>query len=144
MPFRRLWHALSVILLRISSEVGATGLTGPLAMGSWASLWGSCPIWRLNIDEGIFKPVHAIIYAVACVIGNALAFGVITPILTTLFYGGELEITFTPGDGSRAINTLVLVIIGIPILILLARRNARGTGPETRREGSKGRAEYLK
>ena len=39
---------------------------------------GLLPLYGANIDEGIFKPVHAIIYAVACVIGNALAFGVIT------------------------------------------------------------------
>ena len=36
---------------------------------------GLLPLYGANIDEGIFKPVHAIIYAVACVIGNALAFG---------------------------------------------------------------------
>ena len=51
----------------------------------------------------------------------------ITPILTTLFYGGELEITFLQAMAAGLSNTLVLVIIGIPILILLARRNARGT-----------------
>ncbi len=88
---------------------------------------GLLPLYGANIDEGIFKPVHAIIYAVACVIGNALAFGVITPIMTTLFYGGELEVTFLQAMAAGLSNTLVLVVIGIPILIILARRNARST-----------------
>ena len=62
-----------------------------------------------------------------CVVGNALAFGVVTPIMTTLFYGGELEITFIQSLAGGISNTAVLVIIGIPLLKAMAVRNARGT-----------------
>ena len=47
--------------------------------------------------------------------------------MTTLFYFGELEVTFLQAMAAGLSNTLVLVVIGIPILIILARRNARST-----------------
>lgn len=88
---------------------------------------GTLSLYGAKIDEGIFKVKHAIIYAIVCVLGNALAFGLITPILTILFYGGELEITFLQAFTGGLANTSVLVIAGIPILVLLAQRNARRT-----------------
>ena len=88
---------------------------------------GLLPFYGAKINEGIFKPVHAVIYAITCVVGNAIAFGVITPLLTVAFYGGELTITFFQAFAGGLANTAVLVIIGIPILYALARRSARST-----------------
>ncbi len=88
---------------------------------------GMLPLYGARINEGIFNVKHAIIYAITCVLGNALAFGVVTPILTTTFYGSELEVTFFQAITGGLANTAVLVIVGIPILILLAQRNARRT-----------------
>lgn len=86
---------------------------------------GLLPLYGAKINDGIFKLQHAIIYVIVSVIGNAFAFGVITPIFTTAFYGGEIEITFVQSLIGGISNVVVLVVIGIPILILLARRNAR-------------------
>ena len=83
---------------------------------------GALPLYGAKIDEGIFNVKHAIIYAVLCVIGNALAFGIITPILTSLFYSADLEITFIQAFASGISNTAVLIIVGIPLLFLLANR----------------------
>jgi len=83
---------------------------------------GALPLYGAKIDEGIFGVKHAIIYAVLCIIGNALAFGVVTPILTSWFYSADLEITFLQAFASGVSNTAVLVIIGIPLLFLLANR----------------------
>jgi len=88
---------------------------------------GLLPLYGAKIDDGIFKVKHAVIYVITCVIGNALAFGIVTPIFTTLFYGGELEATFLQSLTGGIANTLVLTIIGIPILIALAKWNARNT-----------------
>lgn len=88
---------------------------------------GLLPLYGAKIDDGIFKVKHAVIYVITCVIGNALAFGIITPIFTTLFYGGELEVTFLQSLTGGIANTAVLTIIGIPILITLAKWNARNT-----------------
>ena len=83
---------------------------------------GALPLYGAKIDEGIFGVKHAIIYAVLCIIGNAIAFGIVTPIMTSLFYSADLEITFIQAFASGVSNTAVLVIVGIPLLILLANR----------------------
>jgi energy-coupling factor transport system substrate-specific component len=83
---------------------------------------GALPLYGAKIDEGIFNVKHAIIYAVLCIIGNAIAFGIVTPIMTSLFYSADLEITFIQAFASGVSNTAVLVIVGIPLLILLANR----------------------
>jgi energy-coupling factor transport system substrate-specific component len=83
---------------------------------------GALPLYGARIREGIFGVKHAIIYAISAVVGNALAFGLVTPLLTTLIYASDLEITFLQAFASGISNTLVLVVIGIPILVLLSRR----------------------
>ena len=88
---------------------------------------GALPLYGARIDEGIFTVKHAIIYAVLVVIGNSLAFGIITPLMTSLFYSADLEITFIQAFASGIANTLVLVVIGIPLLFLLANRFKKRT-----------------
>ncbi len=118
----------------------ATGVGNVIAdlIGGWG-LWfdwsignavlglfvGALPLYGAYIDEGIFKVKHMIIYAVLCVIGNALAFGVVTPIFSTILYQSELTITFMQSLTGGLSNVAVLLIIGIPLLKLLAARNAR-------------------
>jgi energy-coupling factor transport system substrate-specific component len=42
--------------------------------------------------------------------------------LTSIFYSADLEITFIQAFASGISNTAVLVIVGIPLLFLLANR----------------------
>ncbi|HWR22449.1 MAG TPA: ECF-type riboflavin transporter substrate-binding protein [Feifaniaceae bacterium] len=83
---------------------------------------GLLPVYGAHITEGVFKVRHAIIYSVLVIVGNAVAFGLITPLLTSLFYSADLEITFLQSFASGISNTAVLIIVGIPILILLSNR----------------------
>jgi energy-coupling factor transport system substrate-specific component len=83
---------------------------------------GTLPLYGARIDEGIFEVKHAVIYTVIAILGNAVAFGLVTPLLTSLFYAADLEITFLQAFASGISNTLVLVVAGIPILILLSKR----------------------
>ena len=83
---------------------------------------GALPLYGAKISEGVFNVKHAIIYAVLCLIGNAIAFGIVTPVMTSLFYSADLEITFIQAFASGISNTAVLVIVGIPLLFLLANR----------------------
>lgn len=85
---------------------------------------GLLPLYGADIKAGVFKVKHMIIYAICCVLGNMVAFGVITPIMTSLFYSADLEITFLQSFASCISNIIVLIVIGIPILIVLAKRNA--------------------
>ena len=88
---------------------------------------GLLPLYGARISDGIFTIKQAIVYTIICILGNAFAFGVVTPLLTLAFYGGELNITFMQSLFGGISNVLVLTVIGIPLLFLLAKRNARGT-----------------
>jgi len=89
---------------------------------------GLLPVYGARIRDGVFQVKHAVIYAVLAVLGNALAFGVVTPVLTTIIFGSDLEITFIQAIAASVSNIAVLIIIGIPILFLLARRFAKRSG----------------
>lgn len=86
---------------------------------------GALPLYGAKIEEGIFNIKHMIIYIILCIVGNALAFGVITPIFSTLLYGSELTITLMQSLAGSVSNCAVLIVIGIPLLKILAARNAR-------------------
>ena len=88
---------------------------------------GLLPMYGADIKNGIFKVKHAIIYTICCILGNAIAFGIVTPIMTALFYSADLEITFIQSLAGGLSNTAVLVIIGIPVLVLLSKRYASRT-----------------
>ena len=88
---------------------------------------GLLPVYGARITDGVFKPVHMVIYALCCVLGNALAFGVITPIFSAWFYGAELEMTFVQAGFASVANILVLLIVGIPVLWIIANRFAART-----------------
>ncbi len=83
---------------------------------------GALPLYGAKISEGIFQVKHAIIYAILCVVGNAFAFGVVTPLMTTLIYQQDLDITFIQSFAAGISNTAVLVIVGIPLLFFIASR----------------------
>ena len=88
---------------------------------------GALPFYGAKIEEGIFEVKHMVIYVVMAIIGNALAFGVVTPIFTSIFYGGDLEITFVQSLFGGVANCVVLIIMGLPLLIALAKRNKRSS-----------------
>lgn len=113
----------------IADLIGGWGIWFDWSIGNGVLgfIVGLLPIYGARINDGIFKLKHAIIYIFTCLIGNAFAFGIVTPILTILFYGGELEITFVQAIFGGIANTSILIIIGIPILIALSKRNARNT-----------------
>ena len=83
---------------------------------------GALPLYGARIDEGIFEVKHAIIYAVCCIVGVAVAFGVVTPIMTSIFYAADLEITFVQAIFAGVANMAVLIVVGIPLLFLFASR----------------------
>lgn len=71
------------------------------------------------IVGGLFGPLPAF---VAAGVGNVISFGVITPIFTVIFYGGDLEVTFIQAFAATLGNFAVLVVVGIPVLKVLANR----------------------
>lgn len=87
---------------------------------------GALPLYGAYIEDGIFEIKHMIIYAISVVLGCALAFGLVTPFFTYLWYGGELSITLVQGVVGSVSNIVTLLVLGIPVLKVLAARNSRG------------------
>jgi energy-coupling factor transport system substrate-specific component len=110
----------------LADFIGGWGMYFDWSVGN--AVMGFCvgllPVYGANIMEGVFQVKHMIIYAVCCILGNVLAFGVVTPILTTLIYGAELKLTFIQAGVASLSNILILTIVGIPVLILIAKRAA--------------------
>ncbi|MBR1634168.1 MAG: ECF-type riboflavin transporter substrate-binding protein [Lachnospiraceae bacterium] len=88
---------------------------------------GALPLYGAYIEDGIFELKHMIIYAVVVIVGTALAFGLVTPFFTYLWYGGELTITLYQGVVGSVSNIIVLLVAGIPVLKVLAARNAKAS-----------------
>lgn len=108
----------------IADLIGGWGLWFDWSIGNavMAFCVGLLPLYGANIKEGVFTVKHAIIYAICCILGNVLAFGIVTPIFSYLLYATDLNITFLQAFAATLGNSAVLVIIGIPVLILLAKR----------------------
>ncbi len=108
----------------IADLIGGWGLWFDWSIGNalMAFCVGLLPVYGANIKEGVFNVKHAIIYAICSILGNVLAFGVVTPVFSFLLYASDLNVAFLQAFAATLGNSLVLVVIGIPILFLLARR----------------------
>ncbi|MBR1758713.1 MAG: ECF-type riboflavin transporter substrate-binding protein [Lachnospiraceae bacterium] len=88
---------------------------------------GLLPVYGAKIADGIFTTKHAIIYAIVTIIGVGLGFGVVTPVLTVLFYSSELTVTWIQAWAAIISDASVAIIVGIPVLFALAARNKKKT-----------------
>ena len=112
----------------IAALIGGWGFWFDWSIGN--AVLGMCvgllPLYGAYIEDGIFEVKHMVIYAISVVLGCALAFGLVTPFFTYLWYGGELSITLIQGVVGSVSNIVALLVLGIPVLKVLAARNARG------------------
>lgn len=97
---------------------------GNLVLGLFV---GALTLYGARINDGVFKIKHAIIYVICVLVGNAFAFGLVTPFLTYAWYSSELTITWIQAWSAIVSNASVQIVLGIPVLFALAKRNARGT-----------------
>ena len=89
---------------------------------------GLLPLYGAVIEDGVFSVKHAIIYCITCIVGVGIGFGLVTPLLTVLFYSSELTVTWVQAYAAILSDSTVLIIVGLPVLFALAKRNARGQG----------------
>ncbi|NLB50416.1 MAG: hypothetical protein GX809_02360 [Clostridiaceae bacterium] len=117
--------ALALFLGNVIADlIGGWGLwfdwsVGNAVMGFFVGL---LPVYGAYVMDGIFKVRHAIIYAVTTIVGVAVAFLGVTPLLTMALYAGELKTSIAQGVAASITNSVILVVLGIPILALLANR----------------------
>jgi energy-coupling factor transport system substrate-specific component len=112
----------------ISDLIGGWGFWFDWSIGNAvvAFFVGLLPLYGAKIADGIFTKKHAVFYTLCVLVGNAIGFGLVTPVLTYAFYNQELTITWGQALAAFISDASVQIIIGIPLLILLAKRNARG------------------
>ncbi|HPX92976.1 MAG TPA: ECF-type riboflavin transporter substrate-binding protein [Bacillota bacterium] len=108
----------------IADLIGGWGLwfdwsIGNAVMGFFVGL---LPVYGAYIMDGIFKVKHAIIYAITVAVGVVVAFAAVTPLLTMVMYAGELQTSITQGLVASIANIAILIVLGIPILALMANR----------------------
>ena len=113
----------------IADLIGGWGLWFDWSVGNavLGLFVGALPLYGAKIEDGIFTVKQMIIYTILCILGNGIAFGLVTPVMSTLFYGSELSITLMQSLVGGVSNVAVLVIIGIPLLKIMAARNARNS-----------------
>jgi energy-coupling factor transport system substrate-specific component len=113
----------------IADLIGGWGLWFDWSVGNavLGLFVGALPLYGAKIEDGMLTVKHMIIYTIVCILGNGIAFGLVTPIMSTLFYGSELSITLMQSLVGGVSNVAVLVIIGIPLLKIMAARNARNS-----------------
>lgn len=111
----------------IADLIGGWGFWFDWSFGNFvAGLFiGLLPIYGAKIEDGIFEVKHMIFYAISTIVGIALGFGVVTPLLTVAFYSGELTLTWIQAEAAIISDASVAIVIGLPVLIALAKRNAK-------------------
>ena len=113
----------------IADLIGGWGLWFDWSFGNAVAgfFMGLLPLYGAKIEDGVFTVKHAIIYAVVTVVGVGIGFGLVTPVLTYLFYSSELTVTWIQAWAAIVSDASVAIIVGVPVLLALAKRNARGT-----------------
>ena len=97
---------------------------GNFVAGYFAGLVG---LFGASVEDGKFDAKDAIVYIICCVVGCGLGFGLVTPFLTYCWYSSELTVTWVQAWAAIVSDASVLIVVGLPLLIVLAKRNKRGT-----------------
>ena len=113
----------------IADLIGGWGLWFVWSFGNAVAgfFMGLLPLYGAKIEDGVFSIKHAIIFAIVTVIGVGVGFGLVTPLLTYVFYSSELTVTWIQAWAAIVSDASVSIIVGVPVLFALAKRNAKGT-----------------
>ena len=113
----------------IADLIGGWGLWFDWSFGNAVAgfFMGLLPLYGAKIEDGVFSVKHAIIFAIVTIVGVGIGFGLVTPVLTYLFYSSELTVTWIQAWAAIISDASVSIIVGVPVLFALAKRNARGT-----------------
>lgn len=85
-------------------------------------LFGLLPIYGVKIKEGIMNKRQIFIFIAISIIAPLLSYIGVVPFFTKMWYQGELEIGMIQGFIAAVQNTVVVIIVGIPVLNIMAKR----------------------
>ncbi len=75
---------------------------------------------RTRVEEGEFKGKDILTFNVIQVIGNAIAWGVVAPVLDIVIYQEPVNLVFTQGITAAIMNSISAGVIGTLLLIAYA------------------------
>ncbi len=85
---------------------------------------GMLPVYGAKIEEGFFERKQILLYILWVAVGNVVGIGLVTPFITMNFYSGEMEVTFMQAWSAIPSNLVIQLVVGIPLLIAMAKRHA--------------------
>jgi energy-coupling factor transport system substrate-specific component len=97
---------------------------------------GLLAVYGARITDGYFKVKHAIIYALVVIVSQFVIYVAIVPILSFVFYGGELNFALLQGSFAALGNSIVLIVIGLPLLFGMSARFAARTNIKEEKSGA--------
>ncbi len=98
---------------------------------SWAIAAGVCGFIggmcypKLKIEEGIFEKKDIIVFNVWALIGNAIAWVLVAPILDIVIYAEPVELVFTQGAVAGLTDEIAAAVIGTVLLMIYAKTRAQ-------------------
>lgn len=107
-------HALSD-----SIQYGSPWWSWVIASGVASFMFGFA-FKRSNIEEGVFKVKDILTFNIIQVIGNAIAWLVVAPVLDILIYAEPANLVFTQGAFAAIGNSISAGVIGTLLLIAYA------------------------
>lgn len=110
----------------LADLIGAWGFwfdwsIGNAVMGFFVGL---LPVYGARVEDGIFTGKQKWLYVLWVVVGNIIGIGIVTPLITMAFYSGEMAVTFAQAWAAIPSNFIIQLVVGIPLLVGLAKRNA--------------------
>ncbi len=107
-------HALSDFV-----QYGSPWWSWIIASGVAGFIFGFA-IKRTRVEEGVFKGKDILTFNIIQVIGNAIAWLVVAPVLDILIYQEPANLVFTQGAAAALMNAVSVAIIGTLLLIAYA------------------------
>ena len=80
---------------------------------------------KLKVEEGIFGVKDVIIYNVAQIVANAVAWILVAPVLDIVIYSEPVELVFTQGVVAAISNAVSAGVIGSLLLFLYSKTRAK-------------------
>lgn len=111
-------------LLSDAVQYGSPWMSWVIASGVACFITGLCHV-KLNVEEGIFTAKDAVIYNVFQVIGNAVAWIVVAPVLDIVMYAEPAELVFTQGVAAAIPNAITMAIFGTLLLFIYSKTRAK-------------------
>ena len=112
-------HALSDIV-----QYGSAWWSWVIASGVAGLIMGFA-FTKLKVEEGIFGVKDVIIYNVAQIVANVVAWVVVAPVLDIVIYSEPVELVFTQGVVAAISNAVSAGVIGSLLLFLYSKTRAK-------------------